>query len=171
MKKFIELYGGPGIGKSTYAAGLYYHFKLLGCNTELVREYAKDLAWAGKLDGTITQQQIFKEQSKRELILINSVDSPDVIITDSPIRMSQVYGSDKKWINRHENKIKKAEYEYIKVLLVRDTSLQYEEKGRAHDLTQALELDKSISELTEYDYLVDSIIVDLNFVRNIFMDI
>jgi pantothenate kinase len=40
----INVYGGPGAGKSTSAAYLYYLLKVAGKNVELVREYVKD--WA-----------------------------------------------------------------------------------------------------------------------------
>ncbi len=38
MKKIICLYGGPGAGKSTTAAGVYHHLKMLGFNCEMNRE-------------------------------------------------------------------------------------------------------------------------------------
>lgn len=43
--KVINLFGGPGIGKSTLAAGLFEHMKIAGFNVELVNEYAKDMVW------------------------------------------------------------------------------------------------------------------------------
>ena len=41
----VNLYGGPGSGKSTTAAGIFSELKMLGLNTELVTEYAKDKVW------------------------------------------------------------------------------------------------------------------------------
>lgn len=38
----IDLIGGPGSGKSTTAAGLFYKLKKLGYNCEMSLEFAKD---------------------------------------------------------------------------------------------------------------------------------
>ena len=38
----VNLIGGPGSGKSTTAAGLFYNLKKLGINCEMALEYAKD---------------------------------------------------------------------------------------------------------------------------------
>ena len=45
MTKIINLFGGPGIGKSTQAAGLYYEMKKLNMNVEMPYEFPKLLAW------------------------------------------------------------------------------------------------------------------------------
>lgn len=42
-QKVINLYGGPGTGKSTTAAMLFAKMKLAGFNCEYVPEFAKDL--------------------------------------------------------------------------------------------------------------------------------
>jgi adenylylsulfate kinase-like enzyme len=39
----INLFGGPGTGKSTLAAALFTDLKMKGINAELVTEFAKDL--------------------------------------------------------------------------------------------------------------------------------
>ena len=41
----VNLFGGPGIGKSTTAAGVFNLLKLHGIETELITEFAKDLVW------------------------------------------------------------------------------------------------------------------------------
>lgn len=48
MTKVINLYGGPGTGKSSTAGMLFAHLKLRGVNCEYVQEYAKDAAWEGR---------------------------------------------------------------------------------------------------------------------------
>ncbi len=47
--KVINFFAGPGAGKSTTAAGLFFEMKCLGLKVELVTEYAKDLAYSGML--------------------------------------------------------------------------------------------------------------------------
>lgn len=82
MTKIINLYGGPGTGKSTTAAKVFAHLKDLCVNAELVREYAKELAWAGVHIDARVQREMFKEQLRREQCLLGKVD---VIVTDSPL--------------------------------------------------------------------------------------
>lgn len=38
----VNLFGGPGSGKSTGAAYVFARLKMLGYNAELVTEFAKD---------------------------------------------------------------------------------------------------------------------------------
>ena len=42
MAVVINLFGGPGCGKSTGAAYVFSKLKMLGVNAELTSEYAKD---------------------------------------------------------------------------------------------------------------------------------
>lgn len=88
-QKVLNFWGGPGSGKSTLAAGVFSKLKLMGYNVELVREYAKDLVWK---DGAIIvpQDTILAEQYIRQVRLSGQVD---LIITDSPVWMSTLYGS------------------------------------------------------------------------------
>ncbi len=89
MTMVINLYGGPGSGKSTVAAQLFAHMKRKGIKCELVKEYAKDLAYRDKLR-TTPQHLITQEQFNRESFLYKKVD---YIITDSPVPLGLVYAS------------------------------------------------------------------------------
>ena len=53
--KVINLWGGPGCGKSTTAAGLFSIMKMRGHKVELVTEYAKELTYDRNL--TITKDE------------------------------------------------------------------------------------------------------------------
>ena len=84
----INLYGGPGTGKSTSAAQLYAFLKQQGENAELVREYVKDWAWEKRHISTYDQIYFLGKQSRRESMLYNKVDW---IVTDSPVLMGTYY--------------------------------------------------------------------------------
>lgn len=86
----INLFGGPGTGKSTTAAGLFCLMKNAGIKVELVTEYAKDIVWAARHKELDDQLYILAKQHHRLHILKNQVD---YAITDSPILLSSVYGS------------------------------------------------------------------------------
>ncbi|MCL2621956.1 MAG: ATP-binding protein, partial [Firmicutes bacterium] len=86
----VNLYGGPGAGKSTNAAALFVELKNRGINCELVREYAKDLVWEERSVEFYDQFTVLGKQVKRVNALIGKVD---IIITDSPIILSCHYNT------------------------------------------------------------------------------
>jgi len=84
----INLFGGPGAGKSTTAAGLFHKLKINGVNCELVTEFAKHLTWKEDFKSLDNQLYVFAKQHDRMHHLKGKVD---VIITDSPIIMGLSY--------------------------------------------------------------------------------
>lgn len=85
----INLFGGPSVGKSTTAAGVFSILKLHGVECELVTEFAKDLTWEERYNTLKNQQYIFGKQHHR---LWRIKDKVDIIVTDSPLMLSSVYG-------------------------------------------------------------------------------
>jgi hypothetical protein len=88
MTIVIDMYGGPGTGKSTSAAYVYHQLKIGGYNVELVREYVKDWAWEQRSIGKFDQLYFLGKQSRKESMLYGKVD---YIVTDSPILMNMYY--------------------------------------------------------------------------------
>lgn len=82
----VNLWGGPGSGKSTSATGAFSKLKILGINSEYVPEYAKDLAWSErKVDNQVL---ILGKQYDR---LWRLRDKVEVVITDSPLLLTPIY--------------------------------------------------------------------------------
>ncbi len=138
----INLFGGPGAGKSTTAAGLFYLMKNFGKKVELVTEYAKDIVWAGREKELDDQLYILAKQHHR---IHNLAHKVDYIVTDSPLLLSSVYG-----INMPPSFH----------MLVRDLFLQYNNRsiviervkpydtyGRNETEDQARELDKQVNRM------------------------
>lgn len=84
----INLYGGPGTGKSTTAADLFAKFKKEGYLVEYVQEYAKDIVWEGRNYLLADQLYILAKQNRRIQRLEGKVD---IVVTDSPLLMGCVY--------------------------------------------------------------------------------
>lgn len=84
----INLFCGPGGGKSTLAADIYVQMKKANKSVEMVREVAKEWAWEGREIGRFDQMAIIGEQMKRENSLYGRVD---YIITDSPVALGAFY--------------------------------------------------------------------------------
>lgn len=84
----INLFGGPGAGKSTAALGLAYELKKRWASVELVNEFAKELVWADSAHLLSQQNYVFAHQEHRLNRLIGKVE---IAITDSPLLMSAFY--------------------------------------------------------------------------------
>lgn len=92
--KVINLFAGPGCGKSTLAAGVFHQLKLRGINCELVTEFAKDLTWEDAQYNRLCQPYVFGVQYLRLKRLEGKVD---YAITDSPLLLSVHYGGRETW--------------------------------------------------------------------------
>ena len=75
LKYVINLYGGPGVGKSTVAAELFSLMKKENYNVEFVTEHAKELTYEGRYN-VLDQDQlyVFAKQHRKILRLKNKVD-------------------------------------------------------------------------------------------------
>ena len=88
----VNMFAGPGAGKSTTAAALFTLLKLhQGIECELVPEYAKDLVWEERAHTFMNQHYIFSKQHHRIWRVSQKVE---ITITDSPILLSNIYRTD-----------------------------------------------------------------------------
>jgi len=153
VKKIINLFGGPGIGKSTTAALLYAISKQRHINAELVREYIKNWIWEGRKIQDGDQIYIAAKQSRLERICFKDAD---LIVTDSPLMLGEFY--EKKHdvnypvvehiIKKQEEIAKSMGWSYTNVLLHRSDN-PYNPIGRIHSEQEAHECDKEILQMLE----------------------
>lgn len=135
----INLFGGPGSGKSTIAAGLFYKLKIRGINCELCTEYAKDMVWEESYHTLDDQIYVFGKQHHR---LWRVKDKVDVIICDSPLILSCYYSKTEslyfeKFIVEQFNKFNNVNY-FI------NRSNSYSEVGRMQTIDEARGIDQEI---------------------------
>lgn len=88
MTKYINLFGGPGVGKSTTAAAIFVEMKRRNMNVELVTEVAKDFVWEGRMKTLDIQLYVTIKQFRNLYRLKGKVD---YVISDSPILLGCIY--------------------------------------------------------------------------------
>lgn len=168
----INLFGGPGVGKSTTSAGLFYRLKSEGAKTELIQEFAKDLTYSGDYVSLSNQLFVSGMQHHRSFILKDSVD---YAIHDSPLILSLMY-------SQYKGATAKAFEEFIVSLfneqknrnyvLVRDTEAHpYMEYGRSQTLDESIAIDKAIREILTKHNIPFIEVPIANAVETIFNDI
>jgi nicotinamide riboside kinase len=163
----INLTGGPGTGKSTLCAQLFYLLKSQDIDVEMATEYVKDLVFEESFKKIENQIYIFGKQHNRLYRLKNKVK---VIITDSPLLNSIVYYTGN---NPHFEPLVIWEFNHMNnFTLYLERSFEYVENGRMQTLEGAKKVDEAYKNLldkykVEYtslrspydiDYIVQSII-------------
>lgn len=86
--KIINLFGGPGVGKSTTAAGVFHKLQMMGFECDLPYEYPKISAWERNLSELSDQLYVLSSQHRN---IVRSYGKVDYIILDSPIILSLIY--------------------------------------------------------------------------------
>jgi nicotinamide riboside kinase len=172
----VNLFGGPGCGKSTLAAKLFSELKDRKVSTELVREYVKTWAWEGRKVDPASQIYLLGKQASYENKLYGRVE---YIVTDSPVLLAGYYATQQPdgkclyvsdaalaYIEAHTDEV-----EYINILLRRKKS--YDPRGRYETEAEAVERDKGIKDYLNAHNIeyrtcnpnLRSILLELGFVK------
>lgn len=150
MTKYINLFGGPGVGKSTTAASLFVEMKKAGYKVELVTEVAKDFVWEDRATTLSIQPYITIKQFRNLVRLKGKVD---YVITDAPILLGCVYAdlyashlpaSYKQFIiDLHNQELDPS----VNIVLRR--AFEYDSTGRYQNITEAEGIDLAIAEVLQ----------------------
>ena len=140
----INLFGGPGSGKSTMRARIFTELKCKQLNCEEITEFAKDQTWEENHTALNDQIFMFGSQYHRMYRVMSKVD---IIVTDSPILLSTIYDKHKdeyleKLIVSQHNKMNT-----LNVFLER--KYIYQTLGRNEDINTAMQIDNTIIEYLE----------------------
>jgi|SRR5665213_160578 adenylate kinase family enzyme len=144
----INLFAGPGVGKSTMAADLFAAMKKSGYEVEMVREWVKLWAWEGKKMNLQDQIMVFANQLHEETSLYGKVN---YLITDSPFILSPFY-EDVNYHSTHTLSAAKAimfeaeqnNVSYLNFFI--DRTRAYKKAGRFQSEKKAKWLDKRLKD-------------------------
>jgi hypothetical protein len=152
MSTIINFFGGPGIGKSTQASGLFTEMKKYHMNVEYTYEFPKEVAWEGNISQLKDQFFITANQHRNISRLYGKVE---YIIVDSPIvlgcfyenRYGENYPASFYGMTGLSNFLWKLfkQYNNINILLTRNEET-YDPNGRLQNLQEAVEIDNDIKE-------------------------
>lgn len=150
MTLIVNIFAGPGTGKSVAAAGTFHLLKSQHYHVEHVVEYAKEKVWEESLSLLSNQIYIFANQHQRINRCLGKVDA---VITDSPINLGLIYG------NMYGNEMSKPldaliRYEFSKnenLNIVLERTGPYDPRGRVQTFEEAIEVDKKIIDILEQD--------------------
>lgn len=159
----VNLFAGPGSGKSTTCAGVFAKLKLAGVNCEMALEYAKDKVWEESNKVLDDQIYVFGKQLHR---IFRLKDKVDVVITDSPILLSIIYD---KTGNKYFSDLVLNQFNNFdnRNYFIERTTM-YNPKGRLQTEDEAKEIDKVLLDLLkdcniEYDSVGKNEAVDYIF--------
>jgi hypothetical protein len=176
MSKIINLFGGPGIGKSSIAAGLTYKLKKKHISCDAPYEFPKVLAWDKNKEAIGDQLYVVANQHRG---IAKSYGKVKYIIVDSPILLSLVY---KNYYNNSETYPAKLygkefdnmvlsifnQYDNLNIVLKRNTEGEHNDAERYQGLTESIELDNLIKySLDTHNIPYIEVMVDDNTVNNI----
>lgn len=138
--RVINIFGSPGSGKSTTAAGLFYTMKIAGYKVELAWEAAKDLVYENRMQALQNQTYVFGDQVQRLERLRGKVDW---VVTDSPIILSSIYAPTDYPESFHAL-VWDLWRRYDNHCFLMERVNEYEDYGRYHDEGQSQEIDRRI---------------------------
>ena len=144
----VNLFAGPGAGKSTLRAGIFYRLKLAGINCEEAPEYAKDKTWQEDevtlgCQFYVTGKQIFRLKRLRGKVR--------VVITDSPILIGLLYQDADCGPSFPLAVLEQFDcYDNLNYLVQRSPERhQYNPKGRKQSEAQSMEKDDEVAQWLE----------------------
>lgn len=144
----INLFAGPGAGKTTCAWEIAEKLKKLGYVVEYVSEYAKELVWDGRtdmLDGSVKNQMVLMYEQKRRIDRL--IGKVDFVVTDSPILLSSAYLAVPNSSFNHLCRDLFNAYNNFSIFIERGET--FEKEGRIHTEEESKGLDCKIRSLLE----------------------
>lgn len=140
--KLINLFGGPGSGKSTAAAHLFSALKGNHVKTELVGEFAKELIYLGNEIQLVNQVYIMGSQYRKQKDLERY--GVDIAVSDSPLQLQLTYCRGKTYYNELNALVLKLQEEFNNFNVFIKRAAPYQMHGRLQTEKEADRLSQVI---------------------------
>lgn len=148
---FINIYGSPGSGKSTFSTYIFSRMKSLGIDCEYVPEFAKQMIWSGN-------KELFEKPENQFYICANQFYAlnclkwkVDVVITDSPIFLSCIYNRSTFLDEKYDHVVNQLDDSLgvwkLNFLINRNDKIPYNQNGRNETESESLEIHERIKKL------------------------
>ena len=177
----VNLFGGPGCGKSTGAAYIFARLKERRVKVELVTEFAKDLTWDKSEEGLADQAYVFGNQFHRLYRCARA--GVQVVVTDSPLLLSLVYRqpSEGPFGDEFATYVRACHRYFANLNFLITRRKPYEQTGRSETEEEAKVRDRVITNLLEaelpseftrvdglalgYDTIVEAVVRNLEMAK------
>lgn len=144
----INLFGGPGSGKSVLASVVFSKLKMQGFNVELINEYIKFWTYIPRIPKGYDSFYCQAKQINKEDTILRG--GTDLIVTDSPILLAYFYAcyyqspAQQAMLDMHREF--DSDYRSINIFLERDDKF-YSTIGRYENLEQSKDIDKKLEQV------------------------
>lgn len=140
----VNLFAGPGTGKSTMMGSLFSELKWRDVNCEMAPEYAKEKVWERTTAVLEDQIYVFAKQLHSIERLLGQVE---VVITDSPILLSLIYGKHES--HEFRSLVVEVHNRHNTLNIFLERLKPYNPSGRLQDEEQARTIDDEIHDLLD----------------------
>lgn len=144
--RVINLYGAPGVGKSSARSGIFWLMKSMSLSVEEVSEYAKYLVLSGQ-SWQLKEDQLYvvANQHHKQLILRGKYE---FAVTDSPILLASFYAPENTPLDFHGMcREYSSRFSNLNIFLKRDLDAQpFENQGRIHTKEDSLRIESEQKE-------------------------
>lgn len=145
--KVINLFAGPGSGKSTTRAGVFHLMKSNGHNVEEALEYAKDVTWEGTQVLLSDQLWVLANQNRR---LERCRGKVEAIISDSPLLLTLQYQDLNYLPHTFKSMVHELWNTYDNINIFINRTKRYNPNGRNQTHEEAKEIDTRIKLMLDY---------------------
>lgn len=149
--KVINLFAGPGVGKSTTGAVLYGMLSMAGYVAEYVPEFAKFASFANNTSALKDQIYMFGKQHNRLDVLRRS--TLDFVVMDGPLPLACLH-TPSGYFGHFEPLVMEAfaSFDNVNFFLERSTDIRFQSEGRNEDeLGARLLCERTEALLLRYD--------------------
>ncbi len=149
----INLFAGPGAGKSTTAAGLFHLLKLKSIKTELVMEFAKDVVYESGDAILDNQFYVTANQHHRIWRILQYWKQKNVsngfIVTDSPIPLGLMYLKETATADQFKKFVIDEFNQFHNINIFIERVKEHDPVGRVQTKDEAQEIDTQIKQFLE----------------------